>query len=71
MKYIFLKEVINPEGREFSAFTALTDALKSEGLFYLYQVIWHVIRDKNKFQTGNIIIRKIKLNKLNYGKRKN
>lgn len=72
MKYIFIKEVIKPEGKEFSAFTALTDVLKSEGLFHLYMVIFRRISEtspfkinKNeRFNLNDIIIRKIKPNLL-------
>jgi hypothetical protein len=68
MKMIFLKEVIKPEGKKFSAFTALTDVLKSESLFHLYRVVWYAMRKDNQFQFGNIIIRKITLTHSDYGK---
>ena len=67
---VFIKEIIKPEGKEFSAYTTLVGLTKSCGLFHIIGVIRYEFnkqdksseQDKNlKFQYENIVIRKVKL----------
>ena len=65
---VFIKEIIKPEGKEFSVYTTLVGLTKSCGLFHIIGVIRYELNKQEKsgvaspsFEQDNIVIRKVKL----------
>lgn len=66
--HIYLKEVLTPGARVSEAYTTLTGALKSEGLFHIYLPIRYVMVRKGTIQIDNVTITKIVLNHQKHSK---
>ena len=56
---IYIKEVTEQEGSQFTCYNTLTGLLRSEGLMYLYEVIRYMMFVGNIYEHENIIIRKV------------
>ena len=69
LKTVFIKEVITPTGKQVTAYSTLTGALKSETLYHMYASARYIIKGTNRFQYEAITISKVSLISQKYGKR--